>query len=156
MKIRRKAILSSLILGVAVTLSSGMASANQAPTSKSEQRGGIFTDDDRRIIRDFFDRLEGKDTDDKDHKGKGAKKGKKEGLPPGLAKRDELPPGLQKQLEKNGQLPPGLQKRALPDDLESRLSNLPKNLERIIVGEDILLIERGVGIILDIMKGGAK
>ena len=30
------------------------------------------------------------------------------GLPPGLAKRDELPPGLEKQLEKNGTLPPGL------------------------------------------------
>jgi hypothetical protein len=39
---------------------------------------------------------------------------KKTGLPPGLAKREELPPGLEMQVEKNGSLPPGLAKR-LPD-----------------------------------------
>jgi hypothetical protein len=33
-------------------------------------------------------------------------------LPPGLAKRDRLPPGQERQLERNGTLPPGLQKRA--------------------------------------------
>ena len=156
MILRRKAIISSLVLGVAVSLGSGNVSASQAPSSKAEQRGGIFTDDDRRIIRDFFDRLDGKEENTKKHKGKSGKKGKSGDLPPGLAKRDELPPGLQKQLEKNGQLPPGLQKRDLPDSLESRLSNLPDSLERIIVGEDVLLIERGVGLILDIMKGAAK
>src|SRR5919107_2406176 len=32
-------------------------------------------------------------------------------LPPGLAKRESLPPGLQKQLQKNGKLPPGMQKK---------------------------------------------
>ena len=30
-------------------------------------------------------------------------------LPPGLAKKDRLPPGLEKQLVRNGTLPPGLQ-----------------------------------------------
>ena len=33
------------------------------------------------------------------------------GLPPGLAKRDRLPPGLEKHLLKHGSLPPGLQKK---------------------------------------------
>ncbi len=36
------------------------------------------------------------------------------GLPPGLAKRDRLPPGLQKHLWKHGSLPPGLQKKIGP------------------------------------------
>ncbi len=36
------------------------------------------------------------------------------GLPPGLAKKDHLPPGLQKHLWKRGSLPPGLQKRLGP------------------------------------------
>ena len=36
------------------------------------------------------------------------------GLPPGLAKRDQLPPGLQKHLWKHGSLPPGLQKKVGP------------------------------------------
>src|SRR5689334_8900928 len=35
-------------------------------------------------------------------------------LPPGLAKRQSLPPGLQKQLVERGTLPPGLQKRLVP------------------------------------------
>lgn len=35
-------------------------------------------------------------------------------LPPGLAKKDRLPPGLEKQLARNGTLPPGLQKRIQP------------------------------------------
>src|SRR5229473_147236 len=35
-------------------------------------------------------------------------------LPPGLAKRDRLPPGLERQLQRNGTLPPGLQKRVQP------------------------------------------
>ncbi len=38
------------------------------------------------------------------------------GLPPGLAKRDRLPPGLEKHLWKHGSLPPGLQKKLDPHD----------------------------------------
>ncbi len=34
-----------------------------------------------------------------------------EGLPPGLAKREQLPPGLQKHVRERGSLPPGLQKK---------------------------------------------
>ena len=37
-----------------------------------------------------------------------------QGLPPGLAKREHLPPGLQRHLERNGTLPPGLQKKLQP------------------------------------------
>ena len=37
-----------------------------------------------------------------------------QGLPPGLAKRDRLPPGLEKHLLKHGSLPPGLQKKIDP------------------------------------------
>ncbi len=36
------------------------------------------------------------------------------GLPPGLAKKDRLPPDLERHLERNGTLPPGLQKRVQP------------------------------------------
>src|SRR5438874_6648291 len=35
-------------------------------------------------------------------------------LPPGLAKRESLPPGLRAQLREHGTLPPGLQKRLVP------------------------------------------
>src|SRR6202011_678751 len=44
-------------------------------------------------------------------------------LPPGLAKRDRLPPGLERQLVLRGTLPPGLRRKiyACPEDLERQL-----------------------------------
>ncbi len=73
------------------------------------------------------------------------------GLPPGLAKRDRLPPGLQKQIQRNGSLPPGLAKRGLPGDLRGRLPHR-KGQDYRVVGSDIVLIETATNVILDIMK----
>ena len=106
--------------------------SKQTSTQSSERSSPIFSEAEKRIIEDFF---KGKREEDK-KPNKKASKGKKKGLPPGLAKRDELPPGLQKQLEKNGKLPPGLDKRELPSDLESRLPRLSETLERVIVGDE--------------------
>jgi hypothetical protein len=63
------------------------------------------------------------------------------GLPPGLAKREQLPPGLQKQLARNGQLPPGLQKKIqpVPASLEARLTRLPEGRRRIIINGSVIL-----------------
>src|SRR5207302_8181812 len=63
-------------------------------------------------------------------------------LPPGLAKRDRLPPGLEKQLQRNGTLPPGLQKRVepLPERCEVQLPRLPRNWERVILSGRIILL----------------
>ena len=98
--------------------------------------------------------------DDEDGKGKGKDKGKEkgkgggrgDGLPPGLAKRERLPPGLERQLERNGRLPPGLEGRALPEELERTLPPPPKGAERVVVGSDVVLVERAGGLILDIMR----
>jgi hypothetical protein len=114
----------------------------------------IFSEVEKHLIREYYDKHYGDDDDDKNKK-KGHK-GKNKKLPPGLAKKDELPPGLAKQLERNGTLPPGLAKRDLPSDLESRLPLLPKSHQRVIVDDDILLIERATGRILDILLGGAR
>ena len=73
-------------------------------------------------------------------------------LPPGLAKREQLPPGLQKQIERRGQLPPGLQGEALPQQLEERLSVLPKGYSRVRVGADIVLLEQNTRIMVDVIK----
>ncbi|MCZ6862656.1 MAG: hypothetical protein O7I42_20695 [Alphaproteobacteria bacterium] len=74
------------------------------------------------------------------------------GLPPGLAKRDRLPPGLQKHIQRTGRLPPGLEKRTLPGDLRSRLPRRAGQDYRV-VGTDIVLIETATNLILDIMQG---
>lgn len=64
-------------------------------------------------------------------------------LPPGLAKREALPPGLQKQLRENGALPPGLQKRLVPVPLtlSRRLPPVPSYYHRYFAGDDLLVID---------------
>jgi hypothetical protein len=103
----------------------------------------MFSTDDRRYIHDYYYR----DYDDGYYDRKKSKK-----LPPGLAKRDELPPGLQKQIRRNGQLPPGLQGRHLPHELERRLSPLPPDYVRMQVGRDIVLINQKTRITVDVIK----
>jgi|GEM_PF-315180 len=96
-----------------------------------------------------------KDKKDKKNKGNGASKG----LPPGLAKRSSLPPGLQKQYDKNGRLPAGLAKRELPDDLRSKLPQRTEDQDVVEVGNDVVLIDRATGVILDtildVLQGGS-
>lgn len=69
--------------------------------------------------------------------------------PPGLARREALPPGL----ARHGELPPGLQGRLLPRDLESRLTVLPSAYVRLVIGRDVVLIERDTRRVLDILHG---
>jgi len=76
-------------------------------------------------------------------------------LPPGLAKRGgNLPPGLQKHLERDGTLPPGLQKRVepFPEDLEVRLPRLPDSYRRVVLGMDIMILDRRTQRIMDIVR----
>jgi len=65
--------------------------------------------------------------------------GKSNKTPPGLAKRDTLPPGLQGRL--------------LPRELETRLTALPVAQVRVIVGRDIVLMQRETRVVLDILYG---
>ena len=62
-------------------------------------------------------------------------------LPPGLAKKDRLPPGLEKQLVPRGSLPPGLQKRVqpCPVELERRLPPLPPDCVNVEIGGHVVL-----------------
>lgn len=71
--------------------------------------------------------------------------------PPGLAKREKLPSGL----AKRDTLPPGLQGRPLPRDLESRLTAVPAAYVRIVLGRDVLLMQRDTRLVLDILHGVA-
>ncbi|UCH81065.1 MAG: hypothetical protein JSW20_00240 [Nitrospiraceae bacterium] len=96
-----------------------------------------FGDHDRRLIHDYYK--------------KNKKIKKRKGMPPGLAKKEKLPPGLQKQLKKNGKLPPGLAKRNLPHELEDRLSPVPQGYVRLKVGMDIVLMNEETEVIVDII-----
>lgn len=66
-------------------------------------------------------------------------------LPPGLAKRDSLPPGLERKLRAGGTLPPGLQKRLdpFPADLSRQLTPLPSGYSRVFLSDRALLLDAG-------------
>jgi hypothetical protein len=145
--------------------------------------GGVLTEEERTVIRDYFGKKIGQmlgrragaekaaddeEADDDDDggrkkakkgngrgKGKGRAKGKGrgKGLPPGLAKRSSLPPGLQRQLDERGALPPGLQTENLPADLEAKLPPIKQDFERVILDNDVVLIEKGTNRVLDILEG---
>jgi hypothetical protein len=65
-------------------------------------------------------------------------------LPPGLAKRDHLPPGLEKQLRERGTLPPGLQKKIEPVPVELGRSLPPPpegcGCRNVIIGGHLVLL----------------
>ncbi len=75
-------------------------------------------------------------------------------LPPGLANRGQLPAGLERQMLENGSLPPGLEKHLhpLPLDLEHLLPDLPEGVVRVIIGVDIVLLDKTSNLILDIVR----
>ncbi len=79
--------------------------------------------------------------------------GHQSNLPPGLAKRDRLPPGLEKQLVRRGTLPPGLQKRLqpCPEELERRLTPPPPDCAHVLIGGHIVLVNRRTNVVLDIV-----
>ena len=64
-------------------------------------------------------------------------------LPPGLAKREALPPGLRAQLHERGTLPPGLQKRLVPvpAPLVARMPRLPSYYHRYFAGDDLVVVD---------------
>jgi hypothetical protein len=98
-----------------------------------DQSEHYYKDHDREAIRRWYD----------DHESN---------LPPGLAKRDQLPPGLEKQLVRRGTLPPGLQKRLqpCPEDLERRLPPPPPDCAHVLIGGHIVLINRQTSVVVDI------
>jgi hypothetical protein len=89
-----------------------------------------FSDRDRTIIYDYY----------------------RHHLPPGLAKRDRLPPGLRKHVARHGQLPPGLAGYRLPPDLDGRLRRLPTGYLRLRFGTDIVLLHERTQVILDVVQ----
>ena len=76
------------------------------------------------------------------------------GLPPGLAKRETLPPGLEKQLRERGTLPPGLQKKIqpLPVALERQLTVLPTGYRRVVIAGNVIVMNPTTGLIYDIVR----
>jgi hypothetical protein len=100
-----------------------------------DQNEGYYRDHDRESARGWYDEHEHQNN-----------------LPPGLAKKDRLPPGLEKQLVRRGTLPPGLQKRLqpCPEDLERRLPPPPPECAHVLIGGHLVLLNRSTNVVVDI------
>src|SRR5229473_4102495 len=99
----------------------------------------------------------GRGYDDRDHQVMhGWYEGHRGNLPPGLAKKDRLPPGLERQLELRGTLPPGLRGRiyAVPVDLERELPPPPPNCEHVFIGGHVVLLNRSTFVVVDVFHLG--
>jgi hypothetical protein len=93
----------------------------------------VFTDQDRALIRDYY-RINYRS------------------LPPGLAKQGKVPPGHAMKLARNQPLPSGAQWRYLPENLDRRLSRLPDDYVRIMVGADVGIMNVRTRIIVDLIE----
>jgi hypothetical protein len=78
----------------------------------------------------------------------------RQGLPPGLAKREALPPGLSKQLRERGRLPPGLQKRLrpVPPELATRLPPVPRFYDRYFADRDLVIVDSRTNQIVSVIR----
>ena len=67
------------------------------------------------------------------------------------ARSERKTPSGQPGLARHSVLPSGLQGRRLPRDLESHLTVLPSTSVRLVIGRDVVLIERDTRRVLDIL-----
>lgn len=134
---------STLLAVMVLTATAAASKPAAAPVYEIAQSGG-FSQEERRIIYDVLDAVD-RNIGDDENRGKGGKnKGNGKG-------KDGLPPGIAMKLERGGTLPPGIAKRDLPVDLRSRLPYRSDAI-RQIVGSDVVLIEKGTDIILDVIR----
>jgi len=141
----RRSLVGVGLLACAFTLSAQGKGKGKGHNADPAPTGGqttsvtvVFSDSDQRALRQWVQTTPPK------------------GLPPGLAKRGELPPGLQKQLAKNGTLPPGLQKKVspFPAQLNAQLTPLPSGCgcDRVFIDGKALIVARVSHAILDILS----
>ena len=125
-----------IFLGLPVLLSgcAGMelTSGNVVLTDSGTSAGLVFTSSERTLIARYYSNLP-----------------RHKRMPPGLAKREgRLPPGL----VKRDRLPRGLRGRGLPSDLDRKLHALPDGYVRIVIGNDLVLMNRATREVMDIYR----
>ena len=137
-----KRMAQAVILVLVLTMVGGVGAA----VSVQGKVEIVFTPQERQMIREYYSKEIIEQA--------GGVKGKgKKGLPPGLAKKEKLPPGIRKQLQRNGTLPPGLEKKMepLPKEVEVRMKQLPPEYTRVVIGTDVIILDKTTQKILDII-----
>ena len=124
--------MSRLINAIAVFVLSA-SSLSIADAAEVSVRA-TFSSAEIRIIGDWYD----------DHRPTNSKK-------PGKGRRNGLPPGIAKNLTRGKSLPPGIAKHYLPEGLREILPARPTGHERIVVDGKVLLVEIGTQMIRDVL-----
>lgn len=93
----------------------------------------VFTDHDRRLINDFY-------------------APRYRSLPPGLAKKDRLPPGHAWRARPNHPIHEDARWRYLPYELDQRLSRLPPEYVRVIIGTDVVIMNVRTRVVVDLLE----
>ncbi|HEU5450567.1 MAG TPA: hypothetical protein VFU76_01200 [Terriglobales bacterium] len=129
-----------------MALNSAMRRGSRAARSFDDRRGmqsrqaavggaplEEFSDNDRQTIRSCF-------------------QSNTAGLPPGLAKRDRLPPGLERQIVVRGTLPPGLRAKMHPCPVEvvRYLPPAPVGYVHTVIGGNIVLVNSKTFFVMDV------
>jgi hypothetical protein len=93
----------------------------------------VFSDHDRRLIHDYY-------------------APRYQRLPPGLAKKDRLPPGHAWRARVNHPMHDDARWRYLPYELEQRLTRLPAEYVRVVVGTDVVIMNVRTRVVVDILE----
>lgn len=64
-------------------------------------------------------------------------------------------PGLRYRLERGDRLPAGVTRQYLPDELSRQLPHYAGH-DRVVYGEDVYLVQRGTGIVQDVLRGAMR
>ncbi len=148
-----KSAICSAVLAVLILL---------GPTTAGAQSGDrlvrhVFSEIERRVIDQYYrntvtrERRDDRGRDDARgrkgrHKSKGRGKGRRHG---GKGKSGSMPPGL----ARRSSLPPGLARRDLPRDLFRSLPPPPKGTRRLIVDQNVVLVDIATNVVLDLLEG---
>jgi hypothetical protein len=128
--ISRRSVLQGIAaftaLGLGSSLFGSTLFAQSAPVISS-----VFDQRETQIIRDYY-RMQVEKAR--------ANRGKGGGVPPGLPRKDELPPGIARAIRVNAPLPPNMPKKGLPADLERSLP-IRVGVVRIIAGDQVMLVD---------------
>jgi hypothetical protein len=93
----------------------------------------VFTDHDRRLINDYYEP-------------------RYKSLPPGLAKKNRLPPGHAWRARPNQPIHEDARWRHLPNELDQRLSRLPPEYARVIIGTDVVIMNVRTRVVVDMLE----
>ena len=162
---------------IATALFAGFILAFALPAASAEVGGTRITDVEKKIIERYFgtrtrstqdsstqdtstqsdslqgDSMQAGSTGGKPGKSKDKGKGKGQAQDKG---EKQMPRGIAKKLERGGTLPPGIEKTRMPADLARELPQRPADQELTIVEDNVVLMEKTTGRILDILKGSRR